>query len=124
MGRGVVYLVGTHPPCLSPRSVGSLAGWMWHLYFLTSRAKVEGNHSGFPGGASGKERLQRRRHKRCRFGPWLGKIPWRRARQSSPVFLSGESQGQRSLVGSGTTEEVGTHRGTLVAVLQPTTRRC
>ena len=55
MGRGAVYLVGTHPPCPSPRSVGSLAGWMWHLYFLTSRAKIEGNHSGFPGGASGKD---------------------------------------------------------------------
>ena len=35
---------------------------------------------GFPGGASGKEPgCQCRRHKRCGFNPWLGKIPWRRA---------------------------------------------
>ena len=31
--------------------------------------------------------------------PWVEKIPWRRARQSSPVFFLGESQGQRSLAG-------------------------
>ena len=24
------------------------------------------------------------------FNPWMGKIPWRRAWQSTPVFLSGE----------------------------------
>jgi len=33
------------------------------------------------------------------FNPWVGKIPWRRAWQPTPVFLSGESHGQRSLVG-------------------------
>ena len=33
------------------------------------------------------------------FDPWAGKIPWRRAWQPTPVFLPGESQGQRSLVG-------------------------
>ena len=43
---------------------------------------------GFPGGASGKEpACQCRRHKRNRFDPWVGKIPWRRAWQSIPVFL-------------------------------------
>ena len=30
--------------------------------------------------------------------PWVRKIPWRRAWQLTPVFLSGESHGQRSLV--------------------------
>ena len=30
---------------------------------------------------------------------WVGKIPWRRKRQLTPVFLPGESRGQRSLVG-------------------------
>ena len=30
---------------------------------------------------------------------WFGKIPWRREWQLTPVFLSGESQGQRILVG-------------------------
>ena len=33
------------------------------------------------------------------FRPWVGKIPWRRAWQPTPVFLPGESHGQRSLVG-------------------------
>ena len=37
--------------------------------------------------------------KRCAFNPWVGKIPWRRAWQPTPIFLSGESHGQRSLVG-------------------------
>ena len=31
--------------------------------------------------------------------PGVGKIPWRRAWQPTPVFLSGESHGQRSLMG-------------------------
>ena len=34
-----------------------------------------------------------------RFDPWVGKIPWRRKRQPTPVFLPGESHGQRSLAG-------------------------
>ena len=37
--------------------------------------------------------------KRLRFDPWVRKIPWRRKCQSTPVFLPGESHGQRSLVG-------------------------
>ena len=35
--------------------------------------------------------------KRCRFDPWVGKIPWRRSWQPTSVFLPGESHGQRSL---------------------------
>ena len=57
---------------------------------------------GFPGGASGKvgkPTCQFRRHKRHRFHPRVGKIPWRRARQPTPVFLPGESHRQRNLVG-------------------------
>ena len=46
-----------------------------------------------------KPACQRRRHKRCRFDPRVRKIPWRRAWQHTPVFLPGESHGQRSLVG-------------------------
>ena len=33
------------------------------------------------------------------FNPWVRKIPWRRKWQPTPVFLPGESHGQRSLVG-------------------------
>ena len=36
---------------------------------------------------------------RPRFDPWVGKIPWRRKWQPTPVLLSGESHGGRSLVG-------------------------
>ena len=48
---------------------------------------------GFPGSPSGKETP-------CQCGrpevnPWVGKIPWRRAWKPTPVFLPGESQGQR-----------------------------
>ena len=51
-------------------------------------------------GASGKDHAcQCRRHKRHRFNPWVGKIPWRRAWQPTPVFSPGESHGQRSLAG-------------------------
>jgi len=42
---------------------------------------------------------QCRRHKRLGFNPWVGKISRRRAWQPTPVFLPGESYGQRSLVG-------------------------
>ena len=56
--------------------------------------------SSFPGGASGKEPINRcRRCRRLKFDPWVGKIPWRRAWQPTPVFLPGEPHGQRSLVG-------------------------
>ena len=44
---------------------------------------------GFPRGSDGKETV-------CNVGdlgfdPWVGKIPWRRAWQPTPVCLSGES---------------------------------
>ena len=37
--------------------------------------------------------------RRPRFDPWVGKIPWRRKGQPTPVFLPGEFHRQRSLVG-------------------------
>ena len=51
----------------------------------------------FPGGSDGKGFV-------CNPGdpgsvPGLGKIPWRREGQPAPVFLPGESHGQRNLVG-------------------------
>ena len=36
---------------------------------------------------------------RLGFGPWIRKIPWRRAWQPTPVVLPGESLGPRSLAG-------------------------
>ena len=40
-----------------------------------------------------------RSQRRPGFDPWVGKIPWRRKWQPTPVFLPGESHGQRSLEG-------------------------
>ena len=55
---------------------------------------------GLPRRLSGKHSAcQCTRRRRCRFDPWVGKIPWRRAWQPTPLFLSGESHGQRSLAG-------------------------
>ena len=57
--------------------------------------------------------------KKCRFNPWVEKIPWRRKWQATPVFLSGKSYGQRSVEGyspwghkeSDTTERLSTYLG-------------
>jgi len=78
------------------------------LHFQRFHIMSEGVHlfgsgatcMGFPGGAHGKEPVcQCRRHMTHRFNPCVGKIPWRRAWQRTPVFLLGESHGQRSLAG-------------------------
>ena len=53
---------------------------------------------GFPGGANGnKSACQCRRCKRCRFHPWVGRLPWSRKWQPTSVFLPGEFYGPRSL---------------------------
>ena len=49
---------------------------------------------GFPGGSDSKESAC---DVRPGFDPWVGKIPWRRKWLLTPVFLPGESHGQRSL---------------------------
>ena len=56
------------------------------------------NHlNGLPRWLSGKESAcQCKRH---RFNLWVGKIPWRRNWQPTPVSLPGKPRGQRSLVG-------------------------
>ena len=54
---------------------------------------------------------------RCSFYPWVGKIPWRRKWQPTPVFFLGKSHGQKNLAGysplgcqeSDTTEHARTH---------------
>ena len=52
------------------------------------------------GAPSGKEpACQCRRQKRPGFKARVGKIPWRRAWQPTPVLLPGESHGQKSLAG-------------------------
>ena len=46
--------------------------------------------------SSGESICQCRRHG---FNPWVGKLPWRKKWQPTPVFLPGKSYGQRSLAG-------------------------
>ena len=50
-----------------------------------------------PGGSAGKEPICQ--CSRLGFDHWVGKVPWRRAWLPTPVFLPGESHGQRSLAG-------------------------
>ena len=53
-----------------------------------------------PGGAGSQESTcQCRRRNRREFDPWVGKIPRKRAWHPTPVLFTGESHGQRSLVG-------------------------
>ena len=54
---------------------------------------------GFPGGTVIKNLLPKAGEQETGFDPWVGKIPWRRKWQSTPVFLPGESRGQSSLEG-------------------------
>ena len=60
--------------------------------------------TGVPGGSDSRVCLQ---FGRAGFNPWVGKIPWRREWQPTPVLLPGKSHGWRSLAGrkeSDTTE--------------------
>ena len=75
-------------------------------------------HQAFPGGLVVKNPPANAGDTRLTgFDPWVGKIPWRRKWQPSPVFLPGKSHGQRSLVGycplghkeSDTTKGLSTH---------------
>ena len=51
----------------------------------------------FPGGSEVKSVCLECR--RPGFDPWVGKIPWRRKWQPTPVLFPGKSHGRRSLVG-------------------------
>ena len=68
--------------------IGFVSFYYWNLRVI----------QGFPGGASGNPTANAW-EKRCEFYPWLGKILWRRAWQTTPVFSPGESHGQKNLAG-------------------------
>ena len=51
------------------------------------------------------------------FDPWVRKIPWRRKWQLAPVFLPGESNGQRSLAAIHGSQRV--ERGLVIKQQQP-----
>ena len=56
----------------------------------------------------------------CEFHSWVGKIPWRRKWQPTPVFLPGEFHGQRSPVGPCGYKEVDVIEHTYTSFLFPT----
>ena len=73
-------------------------------YCPLPNSKTFGSHSsgvsgflGLPKWRSGKEPSCQCRI--CGLDPWSRKISWRRKWQSTPVFLPGKSNGQRSLAG-------------------------
>ena len=60
--------------------------------------QLEFRHTADTRWCSGKESTcQCRRHKKCRFDPWVRKIPWGRKWQPTPVFLPEKFHEQRSL---------------------------
>ena len=61
--------------------------------------------TGFPGGSAVENRLP---IQETSVPPLVRKIPWRRKRQTTLVFLPGESRGQRSLVGYSPCKETDT----------------
>ena len=48
-----------------------------------------GDRKGLPGGSVIKNPPAMQEMKETEFDPWVGKIPWRRAWQTTPVFLPG-----------------------------------
>ena len=55
------------------------------FYKHTCLIELEAHPTPVPDGSEGKvSHPQYRRHRRCRFNPWVGKIPWRRKWQPTP----------------------------------------
>ena len=80
-----------------------LVGWGLRCCYTVYNPRTVKNYpstfcllAGFPGDSVKNPPCQCRR---LRFNPWVGKILWRRKWQLTPVFLPGESHGQRSLAG-------------------------
>ena len=86
----------------------SVSSPIWsYLWFQVSNFRFSLHplmNNGLPRWHSSKESTcQRRRCKRHRFDPWVRKIPWSRKWNPTPIFLPGESHGQRSLAVHGVT---------------------
>ena len=103
-----IFAHALQEPCIS-----WIPSWQIHLRYNTPGAhaaltvsfhclsilKTTLRSKGFPGGSDGKASPCNAGDPGLRFDHWVGKIPWRRERLPTPVFLPGESQGQRNLVG-------------------------
>ena len=57
-----------------------------------------------------------------RINPWVGKLPWRRKWQPTPVFLPGKFHGERSLAGYSTRghKELDTNKHTRISIYPKT----
>ena len=79
--------------CFVPSCTISLLKYLSRYFTHTTCSRC----FGLPRWLSGKESIyQCRRHG---FDPWVGKIPWRRKWQPTPVFLLRKSHGQKNRVG-------------------------
>ena len=74
--------------------------YIWFYFSLVLNFEsTSWSYLGYPSGSVVKNLPAMQEPRRRRFDPWVRKIPWRRAWQPTPVFLPGESHGQRRLVG-------------------------
>ena len=91
---GVLFLPSA-PATLGWQWFPGVSLWHFHICFPFNPAHTS---DGLPSWLSGKESsCQCRRHLRLGFDPWIGKIPWQRKWQPTPVFLLRKSHVQRSL---------------------------
>ena len=65
----------------------------------TKKFTLVWHQQGFPGGSVIKNLRASVGDTGHEFDPWVRKIPWRRKWKPTPVFLPGESRGQKSLAG-------------------------
>ena len=79
-------------PVLCILANGDIASYIGHYFSIYRASQVVLVVENLPADAG---------NKRCRFSPWVGKIPWRRKRQPTPVLMPGEPHGQGSLAGYG-----------------------
>ena len=90
-----------------PLGITAMSSLVWPLSNIFPHQRVSKIHTGLPSRLTGNEPA--RQCRRLGFYPWVGKIPWRRKWQPTPVFSLGKSHGQRSLAtGHGVTKESNT----------------
>ena len=91
------HLIMFLPPLENP--VYSVECWPFLLEQCPSGVPQWQQLRGLDGVVGKESARQCRRCKRCGYSPWVREILWRRKWQPTPIFLPGESHGQRSLVG-------------------------
>ena len=91
----VLQIEGLWQPCTKQAPIGAIFPkafshfvFLCHISVIFSIAQAFSLLLGFAGAEDAGD---------MGFIPWVGKIPWRRKWQPTPVFLPGESHGQRSL---------------------------